>query len=137
MPGRPAIFRPRGAPTPAEQERQAEQERGSARERGYSAQWDRVAKVEKALHPLCLGCLAIGLTTPTAVIDHIEPHKGDLEKFWNPANRQPACSWHHDVVKQILEQRFQRGEIGLDALRLDSPQAVALSRELMDQGEHP
>jgi hypothetical protein len=51
--------------------------------------------------------------------------------FWDPENRQPACSWHHSVVKQMLEQQFDDGEIAADQLRLDSAAAVELTLELM------
>lgn len=46
--------------------------------------------------------------TRATVVDHIVPHRGDWEKFIDPANHQSLCKWHHDQ-KTALEQ-LQRGE---------------------------
>jgi hypothetical protein len=67
----------------------------------------------------------------TQVTDHVEPHKGDMIKFWNAKRWQPACCWHHDVVKQKLEQMYARGEISVDDLWLNSAVAIRLTLELM------
>lgn len=67
------------------------------------------------------------MVRPTEVTDHVEPHKGDRDRFWDRAMWQPACSWHHDVIKQKLEAMFARGEIVVADLWLDSPVAVRLT----------
>jgi 5-methylcytosine-specific restriction endonuclease McrA len=82
----------------------------------------------KLSHPLCLGCQAVGRVTATEVTDHTIPAKGDVALLWNSANFQPACRWHHDVVKQKLEAQFAAGEINVEDLRLDSPRAIALTK---------
>lgn len=46
--------------------------------------------------------------TRATVVDHIVPHRGDWEKFIDPANHQSLCKRHHDQ-KTALEQ-LQRGE---------------------------
>lgn len=83
----------------------------------------------KAKHPLCLGCSAVGRVAATEVVDHIVPHKGDDALFWAEANWQPSCAWHHDVVKQRLEALHLRGQATPSDLRLDSPKAIAMTRE--------
>ena len=103
--------------------------RTSARERGYSARWDRTAALFKLQHPLCLGCSAIGLVTATEVVDHVVPHKGDADVFWDQARWQPACRWHHDVVKQLLEVMFARGAVVPADLWLDSSRAIAITNQ--------
>lgn len=103
-------------------------ERASARQRGYTAAWDREAKAFKAAHPLCLGCAAVGRVSPATVVDHIVPHKGNERLFWDRANWQPCCGWHHDVVKKRLEERYLCGEASAADLRLDSRMAVELTR---------
>lgn len=130
MPGKPSVFRSRQQPAAAEAERAYDSRRGSARARGYTAAWDRAAAAFKREQPLCLGCLAIGRVEPTAVVDHSRPHKGDQLIFWDRSRWQPACQWHHDVVKQILEQRWERSEASESDLRLDSAMAKALTLEL-------
>lgn len=46
--------------------------------------------------------------TRATVVDHIVPHRGDWEKFIDPANHQSLCKRHHDQ-KTALE-RVQQGE---------------------------
>ena len=76
----------------------------------------------------------MGHVTATKATDHIIPHRGDQVLFWDPDNRQPACAWHHSVVKQVLERRFERGEVTQDDLRLDSAVAVATAYKLREGG---
>jgi 5-methylcytosine-specific restriction endonuclease McrA len=135
MPSRPKIFYAHGQRSTAQVKVDSEANRKSARERGYGPRWDRASAGFKRAHPLCLGCEAIGRYVATAVTDHVEPHKGDMAKFWNAVMWQPACKWHHDVVKQQLEQRFARNEVAVDDLRLDSAVAVRLTLELIDMGQ--
>ena len=130
MPTMPGTFRPKHQPTREEQRRDYDRRRGSARARGYDARWDREAKAFKFDHPLCLGCHAVGRIRATEVVDHTIPHKGDVSLFWDMTNRQPACQWHHDVVKQKLERLFDAGKIDALQLRLDSGTAIRLTREM-------
>lgn len=99
------------------------------RQRGYDTRWDKAAAAFKAEHPLCLGCQAIGQVKVATVVDHVEPHRGDMVKFWSSANFQPSCAWHHNVVKQQLENMYERGAIALSDLWLNSPAAIKLSRK--------
>ncbi|GAB5505799.1 MAG: hypothetical protein Rhirs2KO_09620 [Rhizobiaceae bacterium] len=103
--------------------------RGNARQRGYNTRWDKASATFKLRHPHCLGCSAMGRMVATEVPDHVEPHKGDQKKFWNTAMWQPACRWHHDVIKPRLERMFAEGEIEVDQLWLDSETAQRLSRQ--------
>ncbi|MCP1998245.1 MULTISPECIES: hypothetical protein [Nitrobacter] len=66
--------------------------------------------------------------TPTAVVDHVVPHRGDMTLFWDQARWQPSCPFHHNVVKQQLEHMFDRGALPEAELWLDSATAVAVSR---------
>jgi 5-methylcytosine-specific restriction protein A len=38
-----------------------------------------------------------GKVTPATVVDHIIPHKGNHELFWDAKNHQPLCKRHHDI----------------------------------------
>ena len=134
MPSRPQVFRAQGQRSIEEIRAEAEQRRGSARERGYGPRWDRVPAGFKLAHPVCLGCEAVGQVRATAVTDHVEPHKGDMIKFWNAEMWQPACAWHHDTVKQQLEQRYAKGELTIADLWLNSPAAIALTLDLIEAG---
>jgi 5-methylcytosine-specific restriction enzyme A len=101
--------------------------RPNASGRGYDASWKAAAAKFKRTHPFCLGCEALNRRVATEVVDHVVPHKGDAEVFWNASAWQPACRWHHAVVKQKLERLFLQGTIAAEALWLDSGAAVSIS----------
>lgn len=107
---------------------QHDRDRGGARVRGYTPRWDKAAATFKARHPYCLGCAAIGKQVATEVVDHVEPHKGDQVKFWNTAQWQPSCRWHHDVIKPRLERMVEQGDLVVTDLWLNSNAAIAMSR---------
>lgn len=62
----------------------------------YNWQWKKVRARYLKEHPLCVSCYADGKLTPANVIDHIKPHKGDKELFWNEDNYQALCKSCHD-----------------------------------------
>lgn len=130
MPTRPPSFRPSGQPSTAERRREHDERRGSARDRGYNVRWEKARATFLLRAPLCIGCEAVGRVEPAVVVDHVVPHEGDSARFWDTSHWQGCCRWHHNVVKQRLEERFARGELPADALWLSSPAAVALTRAL-------
>jgi 5-methylcytosine-specific restriction protein A len=101
--------------------------RGNARQRGYSRTWDKACATFKQRNPNCLGCSAIGKQTRTEVVDHVVPHKGDQAKFWDTSLWQSACACHHSI-KARLERQYERGELTVADLWLNSPAAVAMSK---------
>jgi 5-methylcytosine-specific restriction enzyme A len=78
--------------------------------RWYST--DRRARIRKQLlaHTLCCFCLQRGIVTPAAICDHVEPHHGDVNKFWL-APFQSLRNWCHDSAKKFV---VYRPDIGLD-----------------------
>jgi 5-methylcytosine-specific restriction enzyme A len=54
-------------------------------------------------HPLCVMCEMLGKLVPASVVDHVVPHKGDLERFFN-GPFQSLCKHHHDSAKQREER---------------------------------
>lgn len=44
-------------------------------------------------HPICANCR----NAPASVVDHIKPHKGDYDLFWDEANHQALCKRCHDI----------------------------------------
>ena len=100
--------------------------RASAHRRGYTKHWWRERTAYLDDHPYCLGCAAIGLRTIATVADHVVPHQGDKSKFW--AELQPLCKWHHDSVKPVLERAWSAGQLPDVALRMNSKEAVKLTR---------
>lgn len=75
---------------------QYDKERGSAAKRGYDTRWKKARALFLKEHPLCVKCLQEGKITLATVVDHIVPHKGDYELFWDENNWQPLCKFHHD-----------------------------------------
>lgn len=57
----------------------------------YGARWKKARKVFLAEHPLCAECERQGKIVPATVVDHIVPHKGDYDLFWDQDNWQPMC----------------------------------------------
>ena len=68
-----------------------EQLRGSATQRGYNAAWYRARGQFLARNPLCAEC-----GRPATVVDHIVPHRGNKQLFWDTSNWQPLCEHCHD-----------------------------------------
>lgn len=124
-------FRPQGAMTRQEQKAKAERWRGSAYQRGYDSRWNKARRTFLQANPLCIGCLAVGRTEPATVVDHVDPHHGDPDKFWDTSMWQACCKWHHDSVKQSLEAAYARGRLRLEDLHLASPAAIACTRGLL------
>jgi 5-methylcytosine-specific restriction protein A len=106
-----------------------EQQRGNARQQGYTTRWDRLSRYYRRMHPLCLGCEAAGRTTLGQCVDHVVPHQGDPLLMWEIRNLQSLCHWHHNVIKQQLEQLHAQGLIEDCDLRMDSPKAIALTKQ--------
>ena len=71
--------------------------RGSAASRGYDSRWQKARLAFLKLHPLCVECAKEHKTTAATVVDHIVPHKGDKQLFWDVNNWQPLCDHHHAV----------------------------------------
>ena len=66
--------------------------------------WKRARRLFLAAHPLCVMCTAAGRTSLATVTDHVVPHKGDAELFWDPENLQSLCAPCHSGAKQALEK---------------------------------
>lgn len=83
--------------------------KGSSSERGYGYAWQKARLRFLQAHPLCVMCQDMKPPRVTAaeVVDHIIPHKGDQELFWNESNWQPLCKPHHDGEKAEQEGRHK------------------------------
>lgn len=82
-------------------------------ERGYGARWQRARLAYLREHPLCSMHDRLGFAVPATVVDHVEPHRGDMVKFWDESNWQSLCKHCHDSHKKRLE--LSGVEIGCDA----------------------
>jgi len=80
--------------------------------------WRRLAKWQLVHDPLCRLCADRGLIVPATVCDHVVPHGGDPNKFWNGA-RQSLCASCHDGLKQQIERQGYHCEIDITGYPTD------------------
>lgn len=66
--------------------------------------WKQLRKAQLQAMPFCVFCLRLGIRSPATVADHITPHKGNKDLFFDPCNLQSLCKTCHDSAKQHLEQ---------------------------------
>ena len=71
--------------------------RESAHRRGYTKRWQKASKLYLAAHPLCRECEREYALKRAVLVDHIVPHRGNYDLFWNSDNWQGLCKRHHDV----------------------------------------
>jgi len=79
----------------------------------YGRQWRKARALYLSANPLCVMCKEIDRLTPSKVVDHITPHRGDMRLFWDRDNWQALCKRCHDSHKQRQEKSGK--VIGCDA----------------------
>jgi 5-methylcytosine-specific restriction protein A len=84
-----------------------ESTRPNARERGYDSRWQKARRGYLAKHTLCAECERRQRVTLATVVDHIVPHRGDMELFWTRSNWQGLCEPHHRIktAREVGERR--------------------------------
>lgn len=70
----------------------------------YGYKWQQARAGYLRNHPLCTDHLKRGYYVPAEVVDHVEPHRGDMVKFWDKTNWQSLCKLCHDSYKQRIEK---------------------------------
>ena len=83
-----------------------------------SQRWRNLRRHQLQAHPLCKHCAERALVTVATVVDHVVPHKGDINKFWL-GELQSLCDGCHKSTKHFQELRGYRPDIGLDGYPLD------------------
>lgn len=72
-----------------------------------SVRWQRLRHSHLFRNPLCVECMKEKQLTAATVVDHMIPHKGNPELFFDPDNLQSLCKRHHDM-KTVGEGSFGR-----------------------------
>ncbi|SKB05146.1 HNH endonuclease [Sporosarcina newyorkensis] len=80
--------------------------RGTTTQQGYGYRWQQARKGYLQDNPLCVICREQGIRTAANVVDHIIPHRGDTELFWNRRNWQPLCSSCHSRKTAMEDAGF-------------------------------
>lgn len=72
--------------------------RATAAERGYDRRWRRASQAFLRDHPICEcnECSGLGRLRPASVVDHIIPHRGNRERFWDQTNWRAMAKQCHD-----------------------------------------
>lgn len=73
--------------------------RQSAARRGYGSKWRKYAHFFLAKHPYCNICGGLA-----QCVDHITPHKGDKQLFWDTENHQALCFSCHSRKTQTSDK---------------------------------
>jgi 5-methylcytosine-specific restriction protein A len=71
--------------------------RESSAKRGYNSKWRKARLAYLQAHPLCVKCLEKGTPVSATIVDHIIPHRGRYDLFWDSSNWQPLCKSCHDA----------------------------------------
>lgn len=83
-------------------------QRGGAAARGYDARWQKYRQAYLAEHPLCALCAKKDppVVRAATVVDHIKPHRGNYDLFWDTNNHQPACAECHNIKTATEDGAF-------------------------------
>ena len=68
-----------------------------------TARWDKLREWQLAMEPLCQFCKQQDVVTEADIVDHVIPHKGSVDLFFDPENLQSLCKHCHDSVKRRIE----------------------------------
>lgn len=68
-----------------------------------TAEWKRLRLNQLTKAPFCHFCAQLQIRSPATVADHITPHKGNKELFFDPNNLQSLCKTCHDSTKKRFE----------------------------------
>lgn len=90
----------------SEHEKNGRDQRPSAAKRGYDRRWMVARQLFLNQNPLCMKCMAEGHFEPATVVDHIIPHRGDEDLFWDKTNWQALCKKCHDT-KTMTKDRYK------------------------------
>lgn len=107
-------------------------QRKTSTERGYNNRWRKARATFLAREPLCRISVLSGRPVAAQVVDHLYPHCGLSEVFWETGLWLPVTKAWHDEVKQSIECR---GEAALDdlAIRLGYDTLAMKRPELIDE----
>jgi len=100
----------------------------------YGGRWQRARCQYLTEHPTCVMCAQRGLLTSATVVDHIEPHRGDVDRFWDMDNWQALCAPCHNGLKQSAEKLGYVQGSALDGRPLDPSHPWNRRAPLADDG---
>jgi 5-methylcytosine-specific restriction protein A len=81
--------------------------------------WKTLRRVQLHNEPLCERCKLENRVTSAEVVHHRKPHKGSPSLFFDPANLESLCKYHHDSHAQQQERIGYSKDIGIDGMPTD------------------
>jgi 5-methylcytosine-specific restriction protein A len=72
-------------------------ERATSHQDCYDWRWRRYSQRRLRQYPLCEECQRNGRIAAANVTDHIVPHRGDQQLFWDPINHESKCVACHNA----------------------------------------
>jgi len=70
--------------------------------------------------PLCWYCLQIGVIVVATVVDHIKPHHGDEELFFDWDNLRSSCKACHDSYAAVKDNIGYAPGVRVDGMPIDT-----------------
>jgi 5-methylcytosine-specific restriction protein A len=70
-----------------------------------NSKWVRLRELVLKEQPLCVICRQHNEVKASDTVDHITPHKGNKELFWDRQNLQALCSSCHNTIKREIETK--------------------------------
>lgn len=67
-----------------------------ARQWYTSPRWAKARRHHLQREPLCVACKQHGVIRTATIVDHIEPHRGNADLFWDSENWQSLCEQCHN-----------------------------------------
>ena len=89
--------------------------------------WKRIRLAQLAKEPLCRLCTASGKITIATIVDHVERHFGNADKFWG-SELQSVCRPCHEGRKKFIESRGYDRAVGIDGWPIDPNHPANLPR---------
>lgn len=77
-----------------------------------TARWKKMSKDFLKKYPICFIC-----GKPAKIADHITPHRGDVNLFFNEDNLQPMCWSCHSRKTFEENNNFNKGKKGNEILQ--------------------
>jgi 5-methylcytosine-specific restriction enzyme A len=78
----------------------------------HTKRWQRMRSWQLTVEPHCRMCTRRGRAGSCATdVDHIKPHRGNADLFFDPENLQSLCKTCHSSIKQELERNPLRGTL--------------------------
>ena len=85
---------------------QVTKEQNKANSKIYTYQWRKASKTFLKDNPLCVHCEREGRLTPSMEVDHIIPHNGNMNLFWDKRNWQALCKKCHSTKTALEDGGF-------------------------------